>query len=193
MSSRDRADVKVALGKLAKFSERLSLPDAVTEEAARICTRTLERGLKRRSLAQITAASLYAACREAEVPTTLDDVAAASGVRKDDLAKCYRMLVGELDMKIPAADPSKYVAKVASRAKVNAQVQARALEILSRAEKAGVSAGMDPLGLAASALYIASALEGKKLTEWDAAEAAGVTDGAIRKEKRRLLTVLGAE
>jgi transcription initiation factor TFIIIB Brf1 subunit/transcription initiation factor TFIIB len=39
----------------------------------------LERGLKKgRSFAQITASSLYAACRERGIPKTLDDVAAAS-------------------------------------------------------------------------------------------------------------------
>jgi len=82
MSSRDRqssrADSGVALGELSRFSEKLSVPDAVTHEAARIYTRSLERGLsKGRLIQEITASSLYAACREKEVPVTPDDVAAA--------------------------------------------------------------------------------------------------------------------
>jgi transcription initiation factor TFIIB len=191
--SADR-DLRRVLSELNALSEKLSVPDAVKDEAARICVKGLERGLtKGRSLARITASSLYAACREREVPTTLDDIAAVSGVRRDDIAKCYRLLVRELDMKIPVADPSEYVARVASRAKVNAEVQARALEILSRAERAGITGGRDPLGLAASALYIASALEGQKLTQQSAADAAGVQEATIRKENKRLRTVLGVE
>ena len=81
--------------------------------------RGVERGLEKgRSYAQIAASSLYAACRERGGPTTLDEVAAASGVRRDDIARCYRLLVNELDMEIPVVDPAEYVARLASRAKV---------------------------------------------------------------------------
>jgi len=164
----------------------------VTDEAARICTRGLDRGLaKGRTVVEITASSLYAACREKEVPTTLDDVAAASGVSRDDIAKYYRLLVNELDMEMPVVDPAEYMQKVASKAKMNAEVQARALEMLHRAEKAGVAAGVDPLGITGSVLYMAAALEGQKLTQRSAADAAGVTEVTIRNQSKRLRKVLG--
>jgi transcription initiation factor TFIIB len=124
----------MALGELNRFSEKLSVPDAAKDEAARIYTRSLERGLEKgRSFAQITASSLYAACREKEVPRTLDDVAAASGVCRDEIAKCYRLLVNEFDLKIPVADPAEYLTRVAFRLKVSPQAKAGAVEILSRA------------------------------------------------------------
>jgi len=138
----------------------------------------------------MTASSLYAACREKEVPTTLDDVAAASGVRRDDVARCYRLLVTELDMEIPVLHPSEYVARLASKANMDAWVQARALEILSKAEKREIAAGKDPIGLAASALYLAATLEGQSLSQRSAAEAAGVAEATVRNECKRLRTVL---
>jgi len=163
----------------------------VTEEAACICTKGLGRGLEKgRSFAQITASSLYAACRERGVPTTLDDVAAASGVRRDEIAKCYRLLVNEFDLKIPIADPAEYVAKVAAKTRANTCVQQKALEILSKAEKAGLISGRDPIGVAASALYLASLLDGERLTQGNVAEAAGVGEATVRNEYRRMKKVV---
>jgi transcription initiation factor TFIIB len=117
-------------------------------------------------------------------------VAAASGVRRDDIARCYRLLVKELEMEIPVVDPAEYMQKVASKANMDPEVQARALEMLSRVEKVGGTAGMDPIGLAASALYLAAAVEGQKLTQVGAAAAAGVTEVTIRNQLKRLRAVL---
>jgi transcription initiation factor TFIIB len=196
MSSRDRrssrAESGVALGELSRFSVKLSVPDAVTDEAARICTRSLERGLSRgRLIHEITASSLYAACREKEVPVSPDDVAAASGVNRDDIARCYRLIVRELNLKMPIADPAEYLSSVAYRANVSINVETKALEILSKARESGVTAGAYPSGLAASALYLASMPEGERLTEKAAAEAAGVAESTVRNEIRRLRKALG--
>lgn len=194
--SRDRqpdpAEVRDALGELDGFSEKLLIPEEVKKEAMRICQKGLERGrLHRRPRAQISASSLYAACRAKDDSTTLRDVAAASGVRKRELARCYRMLVNELDLRIPVADPAECVARVASRANVSPKVKADALEILSQAERAGITAGSYPTGLAASALYVASILDGERLTQSRVAKAAGVREATVRKQYKRLRKVLG--
>jgi transcription initiation factor TFIIB len=184
-------DMSRVLGELDSLSQRLSVPDSVKAEAASICRRAQEKGRARwRPLAQIAASSLYAACREKEVPTTLDDVAAASGVNKKEIASCYRLLVNELDLKIPVGDPAECLARVASRLKADAKVEADAQEILSRAEKAGITAGLYPTGLAASALYLASLLDGRWLTQSGAAEAAGVREATVRKQSRRLRKIV---
>lgn len=157
------------------------------DRAALVYRRHMENGQARRperSLSMV--ASLYAACRERDVPMTLDDLAAASGFRRKEIAKRYRLLVRELDMKVPVTGPANYVAKLAARIDANEIVQANALEILSKAEKAGVTAGASPTALAAAAIYIASGLEGDGLTQKEAADAAGVREATLRAECRRL-------
>ena len=182
---------RVARRELREAAERLLLPHNVTDEATCIYTRSLEAGLaKGKPLYQIAASSLYAACREKNIPTTLDDVAAASGVRRKAVARWYRYLVAGLELKIPVADPAECVAKVACRARVSPKVEADAREILSRAEKAGVTAGVSPTGLAASALYLASLLDGQWLTQNDAAEAAGVREATVRNLSKRLRKIV---
>ena len=184
----------VARRELKKASERLLLPHNVTGEATCIYTRSLKTGLaKGRPLIQIAASSLYAACREKNIPTTLDDVASASGVRRKAVARWYRFLVAELDLKIPVADPAECLAKVASRARVSPKVEADAREILSRAEKAGITAGVNLVGLAASALYLASLLDGQPLTQSSAAEAAGVREATVRHQCKRLKKIVAVQ
>ncbi|MGA2198848.1 MAG: hypothetical protein ABSG45_02810 [Nitrososphaerales archaeon] len=185
-------DLSRALFELNTLSEKLSIPDIVTAEAASICRRAVEEGLARgRPLTQIAASSLYAACREKEVPTTLDDVAQASGLGRKAVARWYRLLVAELGLKVTVADPAECLARVAFRLKVEPKVEADAREILSRAEKAGITAGVYATGLAASALYLASLLDGEWLTQSSAAGAAGVREATVRKESKRLRKVLG--
>ena len=150
------------------------------------------RGLIRgRSITEMMAAALYAACREAQIPRTLKEVATVANIRKKDLARSYRLLLKELDMRMPVADPAKSITKVASKAGVGEGTRRRALEILSRARQTGLSAGKDPAGLAASALYVASVLAGERTTQRDIAMAAGVTEVTIRNRYKNLRSSLG--
>jgi transcription initiation factor TFIIB len=136
-------------------------------------------------------ASLYAACRDMEVPRTLKDLAAISNVKRKDIARSYRLLYKEMDMHMPVVDPAKCVSKIASRAQMKEKTRRRALEILTMAEPMGISAGKDPMGFAASALYVACTLESDDKTQRDIAEAAGVTEVTIRNRYKGLKSALG--
>ncbi len=100
------------------------------------------------------------------------------------------MLVNELDLKIPVADPAECLARVASKLKAEPKVETDAREILSRAAKVDITAGVNPRVLAASALYIASLLDGEWMTQRSAAEAAGVREATVRKESKRLRKIV---
>jgi transcription initiation factor TFIIB len=189
--SADR-NLRQAFSELRRFSDKLAVSEAVTEKAAYFYRKALERGLVRgRSITSIIAASFYAACRDMEVPRTLKDVAAVSNVKKKDLARSYRLLVKEMDIRMPVADPSKCVTKIASRAGLSEKTQRRAREILARAKQMRITAGKDPMGFAASALYVACTLEGEGKTQKDVAEAAGVTEVTIRNRYKGLRSALG--
>jgi transcription initiation factor TFIIB len=189
--SADR-NLRQAFSELRRLSEKLAVSEAVTEKAAYIYRKALDRSLVRgRSITMILAASLYAACRDRDVPRTLKDVAAASNVKKKDIARSYRLLVKEMDMKMPVVNPARCVTKIASKANVSEKTQRRALQILLKAEEARVSAGKDPMGLSASAIYVACTLESENITQRDIAEAAGVTEVTIRNRYKGLRSALG--
>ncbi len=184
-------NLRQAFSELDRLADKLNVGDAVIERSAYIYRKALERGLVRgRSISALIAAALYAACRDTETPRTLKDVSAVSNIRKKDIARCYRLLLREMEMKMPVLDPVKCISRIASKAKLTEKTKRRALEILKKAEESKISAGKDPMGLAAAALYVACVLEGENKTQKDIAEAAGVTEVTIRNRYKGLKSTL---
>jgi transcription initiation factor TFIIB len=190
-SSSDR-NLAQAMAELDRLTDKLHVPANVKESSAIVYRKALDNGLVRgRSIAAIAAASLYAACRSSETPRTLKEVAAASRIKKKDVARCYRLLLRELEISMPVEDPIRCISKIASRAEISMQTQQSAIKVLRDARKKGVVAGKDPMGLAAAALYVACVLENEKKTQKEIAEIANVTEVTVRNRYKGLKDSLG--
>jgi len=132
------------------------------------------------------AASLYAACRDAETPRTLNDVADATNVKRKDISKCYRLLHRELELKMPVVDSIQLISRISSKLAIPEKTKRYAVKVLQEAQERKESSGKDPMGLAASALYLACVKNGVSITQRDLAEAAGVTEVTIRNRYKSL-------
>ncbi len=131
-SSVDR-NLAQAMAELDRLTDRLHIPASVKERAAIIYRKALDSGLVRgRSIVAIAAASLYAACRATETPRTLKEVAAASRIKKKDVARCYRLLLRELDIRMPVEDPVRCVSKIASKVAISMKTQRSAIRSLRK-------------------------------------------------------------
>jgi len=180
-------NLKQALSELLKMKEKLSLSDGVSEKAAYIYRKALERKLVRgRSIIAMIASSLYAACRETETPRTLKEVSSTINIPKKELSGCYRLIVKELDLRMPIIDSVSCIAKIASLTKLSEKTKRYAMKILKQAEEERILSGKEPMGLAASALYLASLVTGDKITQRTMAEASGVTEVTIRNRCKNL-------
>jgi len=176
-----------AFSELDRLKDKLAVGDAVIEKSAYIYRKAVEKGLVRgRSISALITAALYAACRDTETPRTLKDMAGSSNLKKKDVARCYRLLIRELDLKMPVVDPVRCVARIASKISLSEKTKRQGLEILKKARELKISAGKDPMGLAAAALYIACVLNGESMTQKDVAEAAAVTEVTIRNRYKGL-------
>ena len=192
-SSVDR-NLTQAMNELDRLSDKLNTHGPIKENASVIYRKALSKGLVRgRSIAAIVAAALYVACRSSETPRTLREIAEASLVDKKDVARCYRLLLRELDIRMPVADPMTYISKIAERADISGQTQGLAIKILMEAKKNRAASGKDPMGLAAAALYIACLQSCEKKTQKDIAEDAGVTEVTVRNRYKSLKRQLGLE
>ncbi len=192
-SSIDR-NLAQAMAELDRLSDKVYVPPPIKEKAAVTYRKALDKGLVRgRSIAAIAAAALYAACRGSGTPRTLREIAEASLVDKKDVARCYRLLLRELDVHMPIADPLTYVSKIAERTGISGKTQGIAIQILREARKRRAAAGKDPMGLAAAALYIACLKNNEKKTQKDIAEAAGVTEVTVRNRYKTLKKQLNLE
>jgi transcription initiation factor TFIIB len=192
-SSIDR-NLAQAMAELDRLSDKVYIPPPIKEKAAVTYRKALDKGLVRgRSIAAIAAAALYAACRGSGTPRTLREIAEASLVDKKDVARCYRLLLRELEVHMPIADPLTYVSKIAERTGISGKTQGIAIQILREARKRRAAAGKDPMGLAAAALYIACLQNNEKKTQKDIAEAAGVTEVTVRNRYKTLKKQLNLE
>ena len=180
-------NLQQALSELLKMKEKLSLSDAVAEKAAYIYRKALERKLVRgRSISALIASSLYAACRESGTPRTLKEVSSAINITKKDLSACYRLILKELDLKMPVVDSVSCIAKIASIANLSEKTKRYAIKFLKKAEQEQILAGKDPMGMAGSALYLASIVTEEHITQKDIAMAAGTTEVTIRNRCKNL-------
>ena len=180
-----------AFNELYRLKDKLSLSDSVIEKAAYIYRKALEKKLIRgRSISGMIGSALYAACREVETPRTLKEIAMTMNIKKGDLAACYRLLIKELDLKIPVVDSVQNVARIASKIGLPEKTRRYAIEILRKAEESKISAGKNPMALAATALYISCVKMGVRRTQRDLAEAANITEVTIRNRHKGLLELV---
>jgi transcription initiation factor TFIIB len=176
-----------AFSELNVLKDKLALPDAVIEKTAYIYRKIQERGLvKGRSISGLVAASVYAACREMGIPRSLTDIAVASNVKRKDLARAYRILVIELDIKIPLIDEIKCLVKVANKANLSEKTKRQAISIMNEILKKDISAGKNPMGFAATVLYLSCLKTGENITQIDISHAAGVTEVTLRNRYKDL-------
>ena len=176
-----------AFFQLDVLKDKLGLSGVVVEKSAYVYRKAQAKMLVRgRTISGVLAAAIYIACREMGAPRTLKDIATACNVKRKELSKDYRMLHSRLDLKIPQIEPMKCIAKVANIAKLGERTKRQAAEIMSNVTKKEISAGKDPMGLAAAALYLSCVMNGENKTQKDVAQAAGVTEVTIRNRYKGL-------
>ncbi len=187
-------NLKLALSELKRVSSFLRLPSSVEEEASRIYTLAVQKGLVRgRSMESVVSGALYAACRRHDVPRTLDELSEASGIEKKEIGRTYRFITRELGIKILPSNPADYIARFTSALKLNAETQSRSVEIIEQAQAVELTSGRGPTGIAAAALYVAALINGEKRTQREVADVAGVTEVTIRNRYKELLEKLDLE
>jgi transcription initiation factor TFIIB len=181
-------NLKQAFFQLGVLKDKLGLSDTVVEKTAYIYRKAQQRMLIRgRTISGILSAAICISCRELGTPRTLKDISVGSNVRLKEVARSYRLLCFELDLKIPIVDPMKCVSRVANKAKLNEKTKRQAAEIMNNViQRETLSAGKDPMGLAASVLYLASLNTGENITQANIADAAGVTEVTIRNRVKDL-------
>ena len=192
-SSTDR-NLMQAFNELDRLKDKLGLSDAIIEKTAYIYRKAQDRGLVRgREIYSVLAATVYIACREMGTPRTLKGIAAISNIKRKDIARNYRRLVIELEVKVPIVEPIKCISRIANKVDIGQKTKRQAMNIMSDITKrGGISAGKNPMGLAATVLYLSSRITGEEenMAQKVFAEAAGVTDVTIRNIFKSIISYL---
>ena len=143
--SPDYKNLQPAFSKLQILKDKLGLSDAIVEKTAYIYRKAQERGLVRgRTISAFISAALYGVLKEMGVSRTLNEISEISNIKRKELAKAYRLIVFQLDLKAPVIDPMKYIAKVANKASISEKTKRQAIDIMYDLTKRGITAGKDP-------------------------------------------------
>jgi len=186
-------NLKQAFDQLDILKDKLGLSDSMVEKTAYIYRKAQERGFSRgRSIAAVLDAAIYIACREIGISRKLKDIATISNVKYKFLAKTYRLLVFELDLKIPVVDLTKCIAKVANKTNLSEKTKRKAIDIMNdiTTKNEIFSDGKDPMGLAATILYISCMETGEKIKQEYISNAAGVRGVTLRNRLKDLRSQL---
>ena len=186
-------NLELAFSEINRMASSMGIPKSTREVASMIYRQALEGDLLRgRSIEGMSSAALYAACREEQFPRSLDEVTTVSRVDRNEIGRAYRYLSAELGLTIEPTDPKQYLPRFCSELDLGSKLQQKAAEIINVAAKEGLLSGRSPPGCAGAAIYSATRVYNRELTQVEIAEVADVTEVTIRNRYQEQLQALGA-
>lgn len=179
--SRSSVSLSKAFTLLNSMKTKLALPDSVVERTAFIYRKVVAANLTRgRTIASLLTAALYIACRESDIPRTLDELVVISNIEKKALFRDLSVILNRLDITLEQYDTSSFVVKLSNNMKLSEKTKRMALEILRRSKKKRITAGKHPVAMAAASVYISTLLNNENITQSSLSRNAGVSDVTIR-------------
>jgi transcription initiation factor TFIIB len=164
IESKLNKSLRQASRQILLLKDRLSLSDFLMEKVLYLYKKVYERGIiRRRSVLLVVAAAIYIAYREIGSPRTLKDVSNTCSLKYKELAQTYRLLVTELDIKVPILDLAKYIPKLASKMNVNKRTEFQAIKMINHVSGTGMCIGKNPITVAAAILYVCSINSGETM------------------------------
>jgi len=193
--SEDERTLISGLIEIERMSEHLNLPknarERVKESASIIFRKAWKEGLIRgRRGRDIATASLYVACKQFNIPKTLDELSEVSGLSKKKIGKTYRHILEELRYSPLILPISSYASKAINEFKKYGKIEELTYKILSAAKEARLSSGRDPVGLVAASIYIASLLTGEWISQGELSKKLRRTEVTIRNRYKEMVREL---
>ena len=177
-----------ALSYITKTSYKLKLPSNVVETASVIIRKALQNGLvKGRSTENLSAASVYIACRQCEILRSLKEVSKATSISVKHLGKSYRYMVSNLNSIVPKVKSENVISKVVNSLSFSGYTERLALYLLRCVEAQRLTIGKSPASISAAALYIACFITGEKQTQTNIAKHSNVTEVTIRNRYKEIM------
>ena len=193
-SNSTERNIMVASKEITTIGAKLNLPESIKESAMVIYRLAANKSLVRgRSIEAVVAFSIYAACRLADNPRSLDEIAEYSDQNRKQIGRTYRFLKRKLKVKLNQTKPQDYVDRLCSELGLSRETKFYSLDIIAKATEAGLVSGRGPLGIAASSTYLASRIYGEKRTQKEIAQITGVTEVTIRNRYKEMIKKLNID
>ena len=185
ISSNNRSyhrNLKNAFGILLRIKDKLSLSDTLIEKSAYYYRKVVEKRItKGRSIKEFVVACVYVACRELNIPRTLDEIGDIANADKVFAGKCYRLLLRTLKIRLQPIDSTTYLSKIANKGGISKKTLHRAIEMMSDIKEHPFSSGKDPTALSIAVLYAACLEQGENISQSQVAIAGEMSVVTLRK------------
>jgi transcription initiation factor TFIIB len=177
----DTSSLSKAFTLLHGMKTKIGVSNNVVENAAYIYRKAVNAKLTRgRTMASLISASLYASCRQNNIPRTLDDIAQAGNVERRILSRDLRTIIKKLGLNLNQYDTSSFIVKISNNMNLSEKTKRDAFDILKKCEDEKITAGKHPVAQAAASLYIACIINGEKISQKKFSNESGVSDVTIR-------------
>jgi len=188
VSSSTEKSLALALSKISRISDMLSLPKNIVETSAITYRKAVNEGLTRgRSIRAMATVATYLACRQNKLIRTIAELSRASGIDRKEIASNYRFLVRKMKIFVPPMKPNQHITKLSNQIGLDGLTEGIAHKILIGAKKQKLTSGRGAKSVAAAACYIASIITGNYKTQREVSEAADLTEVTIRNRYREMM------
>ncbi len=185
-STREK-NIRDAKRKIDHVGLKHHLPQYVVKEAKMIFKAVVDRELnKGRDNNSFIYGSIYSACNIHCLPKTPLELTAFTQMTPKRMLRAYKMIVKQFNLDVQPRSPVDLIPRFGTRLGLNQPTITLALEIVMKLKGTKVMNGKHPSTIVASALYLASKLNGRKITQRDVANAIGVLEVTIRKRYREM-------
>ncbi|NWF96649.1 MAG: transcription initiation factor IIB [Candidatus Thorarchaeota archaeon] len=189
--SSQHRNLSIAMSEMDRLTSQLGIPSETKETAALIYRKALGKRLVRgRSIEGMVAATIYLSCRIHRIPRQLDEIVTEARVNRKELGQCVRLVLRNVPIKVPIPSANDLMPRISADLALEGRTLRCAMEIINQARRRGITAGKDPGGLAAAALYIAGIIEDDRRTQREIAEASNVTEVTVRNRYKDLANSL---
>lgn len=178
--------------KIEKLCEMLGLDYRVQEEAARIVRKMYENELtKGKGRSSTASAAVYISSKRNNCPRLVDEIAEESEADKADIKHMYKKVVREFELQLQPVSASDIFERYAGDVDIRDEQRRMAKDIVRMCEQSHLFVGRQPTTGIAGAVYLAGNSGRGKITQFEVAEAVGVTEVSVRDMKSSILDELG--
>jgi len=189
---RGKETLSVAEAEILRLCNLIELEDGVETVGKAIYRRTLETDvIQNRTVGEVAAASIYAACRVEGNAHSLEEVASEANADKKYISRAFSELSRELELNTGPTDPTDFVPRLCSELDLSQVVEDRTIELLEKTIDAGLHTGQSPIAFAAGGVYAATLLCNERRTQRQVAEAADLSMKTISIQYRRQIHEIG--
>ena len=183
----EERNLRAAFVILRGTQSKLDISDSVIERAAYLYRKALNKSITRgRTISGMILSALYVACREYNVPRTMQNFAEAGNISFKNLSRHYRVLVNALGLQIESYDASDFVSKIGTLVGLSEKAKRDALGMIEESKKIGIASGKNPVSLAAASIYISGIIIKQDVTQDAISKAAEISSVTIRNTARKI-------